>query len=365
MTRIAAENLTIETSPDRWRIYLNGDGQERLILEATRGVPLRYAALFAQRRNLPDNALPTNQIKQVILGWSQSDQSWHLGLLLMPDLAQQRQSRWCEIAHWFDPDSRQYAAIAEQSARALAQTLDLPFRLIPPQIETVKTPIIAQLPALPLKCGLWTADRDGENIVFTLSQRWTYTKLGRIIWYSFWAVIYVLLSVATLTTRLALPNSGAMLPNPQVLPYLGLGTAVILLLIVLYGIYEIRTTPNRLVIASDDQTISAYRDGHQRWQYSVDDMVSIYVSQVVGQRGNRRIVYHGEINLQLPNGRFHSVLVQTEEEERIERNSRDEKLREEITALDAAQIDTDLQAAALYIAQTLGDVPVWYDQRTQ
>lgn len=365
MTRIAAENLTIETSPDRWRIYLNGDGQERLILEANRGYPLRYAALFAQRRNLPDNTLPMDQIKQVILGWSQSDQSWHLGLLLMPELAQQRHSRWCEIAHWFDPDSRQYAVLAEQSGRALAETLDRPFRLIPPQTETVKTPIVAQLPALPLKFGLWTADREGENIVLSLSQRWTVSKIGRILWYGFWAVIYVLLSVATLTTRLALPNSGAMLPNPQILPYLGLATAFILLLIILYGIYEIRTTPNRLVIAPEDQTISAYRDGDRRWHYAATDLQSIFVSQVVGQRGNRRIVYHGEINLQFPNGRFHSLIIQTEEEERIERGARAENLREEIIPLTTTQIDTDLQAASLYIAEGLGALPIWYDQRTQ
>jgi hypothetical protein len=364
MTRIpAAENLTIDYTPDRWRLYLNGDIQERLIVEAAPGRGLRYASGFGERRRLPSGALQPDAIKQVVLGWSNSDQAWHLGLVLTPELAESRGSRWCEIARWDDPHANEFAGMAEAAGRQLSTALDRPFRFIAPAVPTV--PIVKELPPLPLKCGIWTLESAGEGLRFVRSPRWMLTRITRVLWYTFWVVVYVVLSVATLTTELALPNSGTMLPNPKILPYLGLGAAFVLLLIVLKNLFDILTQPGQIIIDAAARTVTARRGGNRRWQVTANDIQSIYVSQVTGKRGRKRTVYHGEINLQVGEKQFRNVIVQDQEEERLEK-SKDEKVPEEaITLLTANEVDTTLQAAGVYMANTLGGLPCYYDQRIQ
>lgn len=367
MTRIpAAENLTVDYTPDRWRLYLNGNTQERLIVEAAPGRSLRYASGFAERRRLPTGTLPAAAVKQVVLGWSISDQAWHLGLVLMPELAEKRGSRWCEIARWNDPDGNEFAAQAEVAARGLSNSLQRPFRLIPPTVEReVIAPQVRELPALPLKCGIWKVERNGERLEFVRTQRWMVSRVFRVLWYSFWAVVYIVLSVATLTTELALPNSGTMLPNPEILPLLGLAAAVVLVLIIIKNLFDILTQPGKIVADPVTRTVTALRGSTRRWQVDADDILSIYVTQVAGKRGRKRTVYHGELNLQVGDKKFRNVIVQDQEEERLEKQEKDERLKEEITILDPNKVDTDLQAAGVYLAKTLGDLPCYYDQRVQ
>jgi hypothetical protein len=368
MTRIpAAENLTIDYTPERWRLFLNGSTQERLIVEAAPGRSLRYASGFAERRRLPVGTLPQAQIKQVVLGWSNSDGAWHLGLVLTPEIAQQRGSRWCEIARWDDPNANTYLTVAETAGRGLSTALDRPFRLIPPVTEDEITPEVRELPALPLKCGIWMLERQGERLQFIRSQRWIMSRVLRVLWYSFWVVVYIVLSVATLTTELALPNSGTMLPNPAILPYLGLVTAFVLVLIIIKNLFDILTQPGRIMIDPESRTIAAFRGNTLRWSLNGDDIQSVYVSQVTGKRGKKRSIYHGEINLQVGDEKFRNVIVQDQEEERVEKEKLDKNtpLKEEILALTPYQIDTDLQAAGLHIAASLGDLPCYYDQHVQ
>lgn len=369
MTRIAAaDNLTIDYTPERWRLSLNGEFQERVVAEAAPGRPLRYIPGFADRRRLPPEALDREQIKQVVLGWSGSDQAWHLGLLLMPDLAEQRGSRWCEIARWQDPAATEYAAAAEHAGRALADALNRTFRLIPPQVQRESAPARLALPALPLKVGIWTLNRegDGETLALTRHSRWLIARLLRIGWYGLWMVVYVVLSVATLTVKLALPNSGTLLPNPAVLPLLGLATGLILFVLILKNLLDILVQPGRIVLDPVNRTIAAYTGSTRRWMFRADQLQAVYVSQVMGKRRNRRVVYHGEINLQLDERQFHPVIVQENEEERLERSATGEKaLHQDVLPLEVAGIDTDMQAAGLHIARALGDLPCWYDQRVQ
>lgn len=377
MTRIpAAENLTIDYTPERWRLYLNGDVQERLIAEAAPGRSLRYANGFAERRRLPAGALPSAAIKQVVLGWSTNDQAWHLGLLLSADLAEQRGSRWCELARWEDPSASEFALIAETAGRGLSAALERPFRVISPGGEA-PLPQPRDLPALPLKSGLWTLEHSEQysgGLEFVRSPRWMVSRVVRVLWYTFWMVVYIVLSVATLTTELALPNSGTMLPNPAILPYLGLGAAFILLLIILKNLFDMLTKPGRITIDPEVQLVSAWRGSTIRWQLTADEIQSVYVSQVANRRGRKYTIYHGEINLQNGEKRFRNVLVQDQEEERVDppasqvrkrQSDDDAALEDGVTALTLYNFDTDLQAAGLYIAQTLGNLPCYYDQRVQ
>ncbi|MBC8170313.1 MAG: hypothetical protein H7X77_01515 [Anaerolineae bacterium] len=366
MTRIStSENLTIDYTPAYWRLSMNGDLQERTIIEASPGRALRYVNGFAERRRLPGESLPGHLIKQVVLGWSDGDQSWHLGLLLTSELAQQRGSRWCELARWYDPDTIEYATAAEHAARALSQALDRPFRLIPPVGQAYVEPEIRELPALPLKCGIWKMEREGDQLQLVRAPNWLYSRALRVIWYTFWAVIYLILSIATLTTKLALPNSGTLLPNPRLLPLLGLGAAAVLLIIVLKNLFDIFTQTDKIVIDPVGRTITARRGSSTRWQFAADQLQAVYVSQVVGRRRLKRTVYHGEINLQTSDQKFRGVIVQDREEERLEKSAKETPLRAEVIPLTANEVDTDLQAAAVYIATALGNLPCLYDQRVQ
>ena len=121
MDRIsAAGNLTIEVKPESWRLIVNGNSQERVLVEVSPGEPIRYIPTFAAKRRLPDTGkLPIENIQRVVLGWSNEDESWHLGLLLTPELASARGSRWCEIARWPDPDVNVFSDIAHTLADQL------------------------------------------------------------------------------------------------------------------------------------------------------------------------------------------------------------------------------------------------------
>ncbi|MBC8098522.1 MAG: hypothetical protein H7Y11_03705 [Armatimonadetes bacterium] len=366
MTNIAtAENLSIEYTAQYWRLYLNGDIQPRLLLEAAPGRALRYTGSFAQKRRLPAAELQPYSIKQVVLGWSEGDQAWHLGLLLEPDLAAQRGSRWCELANWQSSDSTQYAAVAEQAARALATTLDQPFRIIAPPALGEITPQVRELPALPLKCGIWKLERDGDSLQLTRSNQWLNARISRVLWYAFWGTVYVVLAGATLTVKLALPNSGLMLPNPRILPLVGLGAGVILLLLSAKNIRDILAQPGKFTVNPALQTITAWRGGAVQWQLASHQLRSVYVSQLVNRRGKKRTLHYGEINLQTDARAFQNLMVQEQEEERPEHAKQAYPPRTEIIPLTASEVDTDLQAAAVYMAQALGGLPCWYDQRVQ
>ena len=102
----AAENITIEMEYEYWRLLQNGAEEPHVLVEARSGKPLNYIEEFASTRRLPETgSLPVNYIQRVVLGWSNVDKSWHLGLLLESELAQMRGSRWCEMAHWPDPST--------------------------------------------------------------------------------------------------------------------------------------------------------------------------------------------------------------------------------------------------------------------
>lgn len=355
MDRIsAAGNILIEMNPESWRLIVNGDGQEQVLVEAIPGQPLHYLPVFAQKRRLPDNgALTDKQVNRVVLGWSQQDESWHLGLMLAPELSALRGSRWCEMARWPDPDTNVFNDLATRAGRSLAGVLGCPFNLIMPQPGMVETSPPPPLPSLPLHFELWTLEKGEHRLQFCRAGKWARTQVTRILWYVLLVVIYVALSVLTLQGTIALPK-------PEFLPYLGLAVAALLIIAILYLFYQLLTYPNRMVVYPASRIIAALKGNNVRWQLKPEDYQAIYVSQVIGKKGKKTVAHYGELNVLLSNGRFRFLLNAGEDDDLRQ----PEETGDLLVELKQEDVHTDLQAAGLYVAQALG-VPCRYDRRAR
>jgi len=377
MTQIlASNNLTVDFSYDRWRLIQQQDGEEpKLIAEVQPNSDFRYDKYFATTRQLPaEGEVARDDISQVVLGWSYETDAWQLGMTLSPRLATSRSSRWCELVRFVDPDLSVHEYDAKAVGQALADVLGKPFQNVPPSQPPAPEPI--PLPDLPLDVGIWTlqrvmtseglTSREGE-VHLIRSKQWVSEKIRKILWYAFWVVVYIWVSTATMTSDLALPNAGTLLPDPKILPYLGLGVAVLLVGLVIQQIWQLRTEPDNLIISPYERSITARRGRIVRWKINANSIQSVYVSEVVKRREKKPTVYHCELNLHLVNGSFQRVLVDDEKITDATLPNVDDMGQktqgEGVIPLDAHGVTTRLQAFALHIAECLGELPTWYDLR--
>jgi hypothetical protein len=357
MERIsAAEQMLIEMSDTGWRLISNGSQEPRVIFEAASGRALHYLPDFATTRRLPKGgSLPVEYIQRIVLGWSASDESWHLGLMLASELAQARGSRWCEIARWPDPHTTTFSEIAGRAGRNLAQVTTRPFSLVPPQ------PVEAQpertLTELPISLGDdWTLERDeGGSLQLVYNRRWARVALRRVVWYSLWTAVYLLLVYLTLTSNIAPPT-------PVFLPYLGIFSALILIALVFKNLLRLLRQVTHVVMDEQRREIHGMHGRRILWSLDQHEIRSVYASQVIGRRRGRAAApQYGEINLLLANNKFRFLLGC---EEINEQEMEDDGAGDGVFRLSNENYNTDLQAAGLYIAQAL-DVPAWYDRRPQ
>ena len=162
-----------------------------------------------------------------------------------------------------------------------------------------------------------------------------------------------------------------MLPNPEYLPYIGLATAALLAGMALYLLYRLRTTPNRILIDGETHQVAGLRGEKERWTKSGNNLCDVYTTQVVKEKRDKRTIYHGEINLRQTNGDFYCLLQNPDQEEEkipVDKTADGKKAVESedmISALTPWDTLSNLQAAGLHIAKTLGDMPCWYDRRNQ
>jgi hypothetical protein len=365
MNRISAtDNIIIHTQADRWQMRINTDFVENvqgdgLLLEAAVDQPLRYTSVFARTRQLPKSgSLPVRYVQRVVLGWSWEDEAWHLGLLFEPPLSQVRGSRWCELAQWPDPEKDVFKDLAEDAGRTLARVIGRPFNIVTAQARYDVEPQALPLPPLPLALSQWQFEREPNGwLTFVRDPAWTRERVRRVLWYSLWTVVYILLAVATLVSDIALPR-------PEFLPYVGLVTAVLLVGLVGYSLYELVRKPRRIVVdPSTHQIWGTNSDGRGKpiWRMGRESIDSIYVSQVIRQkRDETPLMQYGEINLRLTNGDFYYLLNQDDI------IPLDGKMRlngqEAVVPLNSEEMQTAFQAAAAYMGEAL-NVPVWYDHR--
>lgn len=375
MNRISAgSNLSIDMKQEHWRLLTNGDGMEKVLVEAKPGQPLRYVATFGTQRRLPHNGtLSLDEVDRVVLGWSNRDESWHLGLMLKPELAQSRGSRWCGLAFWPDPDTDLYRDIAARAGETLAQKMERPFTLIPPRVGDAApaygtayahwSPAAASPPEPPFKIDHWTLRRttDPMQLELKLSSAWGRARLLRVAWYILWAGVFVALSVTSL-------SAGIALPQPEFLPYAGLVGAAFLILLSLSTLIGAIRRVKRIEIDGRSLTIRGMRGRRARWSYSADELNSVYATLVLTKASRRkrtRHAHYGELNLCKHDGTFHTVIAQGQTDEKLplmEGIPPEVANAEQIIPLTAQIAYTRLQAAALLIAQTL-QLPVQYDQR--
>lgn len=378
MPRIAVSaNSLVDYSPDRWRlIQVDDPAAPKLIVEAKAGLPFRYNGYFAVSRDLPEagEILPAD-LGQVVLGWSKGTSSWQLGVTLSPEISLARSSRWFELLRFTNPDAGAHEAAAIQLGTALAKTLDIPFAssASAAALESEPAPEPILLEPLPLGLGLWrlteTEEKRGADGELRLlrEKRWLRAKQRQIAWYALLIAVYLWVSIATLTSELGLPIAGTLIPNPAWLPYLGLVVAVLLLLAIGRLILIVLREPDAIVINPYEKTISANRGDRQLWKLNAGGVQSVYISEVVRKRGRKPTVFHSEINLHLLDGRFMPVLVDKEKIVDALLPGRDPNAEKErpigVHVLEPEAVSTALQAAALHIADCLGELPVWYDRR--
>lgn len=360
----AANNYSVQTNGARWRLLYNN----RPLLEAApQGI--RYGKYFSQTRRLPTTGqLPRQEVVRVVLGWQRADEAWHLGLLLSDDLAAQRGSRWCEMASWPDPDVTVFQNLAETAGRNLAQSLRIPFQVIPPRTAAQPRPAQKPLPDLPLNFGLWSLQPTAQPgvVEFRRSPRWIRQHVRLIAWYALWAVVYFGVSVVTITSEIALPNAGTLLPNPQWLPFLGIATSIFFVIAIVYQLLRISLVTNRILVDGNRGSVSAWRGNNKHWERTRAEIQSVYVSELFKKHDLSHTTEHGELNLHFGGGKFHFVLKQGDAVDNSGLTNSDDRQphqKDDLRQLTADDVTTSLQAAGLHIAALIGDIPVWHDVR--
>jgi hypothetical protein len=158
----------------------------------------------------------------------------------------------------------------------------------------------------------------------------------------------------------AYPAQGRAFPRPTFLPYMGLFSAVALLGIVGYRVYQLRYSTRKIVADPTSRRVL----GHVASQTQLEAgtprrLISVCISQVVKKRNNKTMLEFGEINLRLTNGRYH-FLVKQEHPQEIDASHLTDEL--DLIPLNQIAMRTPLQSVALYLGEAL-DVPVWYDYR--
>jgi len=364
---LAAGNLIIEMSVDRWCLLANNSGHERLLVEASVGQPMHYNELFASKRHLSsDGVLSSDAIQRVVLGYSNDDDAWHLGLLLNGDLAAARGSRWCEMASWPDPDPTVFRESATHAGHALARAVGSPFNLIEPEPTISEPPVLPPPPPLrdlPLVLEDWTLEQD-EVLQLTRSPRWARGKILRIVWYALLIVAYVVMALLSLQGTLAITK-------PEFLPHVGLVVALLLLGIIVMTVGQLFRAHR--VIALEATGVTAKRGKGERWRVNQNEIEALYVSEIVNRKGKKRTIYHSEINLFLKDGTFrllvsqpHPVELKAPKDtivvEDAPKPADTTALEDGVMPLTAYMAKSDLQTAGLYIAKVL-DVEARYDRR--
>ncbi len=379
-TILAANNLTIDTDERNWRLY-NGRDLQPIVSADADG--LMYQPAFASARRLPADRLTAQNIAMVVVGWAVEDTSWHLGVLVTPEIAQSRGGRWCGLARWSDNQG----ADAQQAGQALAAMLNKPLRYVPPVERAVlpepafsdevtrpvavpETPAVeapTALPSvplmpLPISLGEWILEADLQGLLWRRSQAWRtrgliYTVLSIVL-----AVVFGLLSLGA---RLSIYAP----VQPDWLPLVGLGIAVVMLLV---GISQLLTLlrATSVLIDNRQRIVRVMRRPHRTIiQSPYEGLEYVLVSHMLTRReGNNRakteVIEYDRIwpevwiHLYSPRRGFIPVCYISLTEGRMQAGLSFEERR----LLRLTEIDTPAHHAAMHMAEMIG-IPAYVEER--
>ncbi len=385
---IAANNLTIHIDDDVWRLF-NGRSDDSPPLVEAKGDGLSYGPAFATARRLsPDGHLSPDHIAMVVVGWAVEDSSWHLGLMVTPDIAQTRGGRWCGLARWDDHDGSD----AERAGTALATALNKPFRYVPPVshpqpvteeavaeedaedtatsveqhvIETPTAPPEPELPpvlpmSLPISIGEWVLEEHPQGLLWTHPKAWRTRTL-----------IYGLLSLG-LALIFALLSLGAKLSiyapvQPDWLPLIGLGIAIVMLGAAIWQLLTLARAAS--VLVDNRQRLIRVMRGKRRIvvQSPYEGIEYLLISHVLSRReaspshdpiAYDRIWPEVWIHLYSPRRGFINICYTGHTEGRV----RSGLSLVERRPLNLAEIDTPAHHAAHIMAEMIG-VPAFVEAR--
>jgi hypothetical protein len=382
---LAANNLTISIEDGNWRLY-NGRGDESAPIVEAAPDGLRYGPSFASARRLSaDGRLPAQSIATVVVGWAVEDSSWHLGVLVTPEVARTRGGRWCALARWDSYQGDQ----AERAGAALAATLDKPFRLVPPPETAQPAPSAEQPPAplapwpstpaetpaaypappveapalmpLPIELGEWVLQEDLLGLRWVRGQSWRTRTL-----------LYALFSLGLGVVFGALSLGARLSPFAPVQPdYLPLVGLVISAIVILIGLWQIVTLLRATsVLIDNQQKIVRVMRGKRRVivQSPYEGLEYILVSHVLSRRDrgsgemNRtvydRILAETWIHLYSPRRGFIPICYAEHTEGRIRTGQSFDQRR----LLNLGEIDTPAHHAAVIMAEMIG-IPAYVEER--
>jgi hypothetical protein len=382
---LAANNLTISTEDRNWRLF-NGRGDESAPIVEALPDGLRYGPAFASARRLSaDGRLPAQSIATVVVGWAVEDSSWHLGVLVTPDVARTRGGRWCALARWDNYQGDQ----AERAGAALAATLDKPFRFVPPPemaqpalpVEQASAPVTtwpsapAEMPALypappieapalmplPIELGEWILQEDLLGLRWVRVQSWRTRTL-----------LYALFSLGLGIVFGALSLGARFSPFAPVQPdYLPLVGLVISAVVILIGLWQLVTLLRATsVLIDNQQKLVRVMRGKRRVivQSPYEGLEYILVSHVLSRRDrssaemNRvaydRILAETWLHLYSPRRGFIPICYAEHTEGRIRSGLAFDQRR----SLSLGEIDTPAHHAATIMAEMIG-IPAYVEER--
>ncbi|MCS6872041.1 MAG: hypothetical protein NZ571_11350 [Anaerolineae bacterium] len=284
-TVIAADNLTIRYDSTRWYLY-NGQGESEPPAVSAAPSGMTYTPAFAASRRLPESGfLSTDQVMLVALGYAEEDSAWHLGVMLTPEAALGRGSRWCGLARW-KPEA---AAEAEPTARALAALWEKPFKLIPPSSPAAPPLPIAEpepqpsapeltLMPLPIRADDWEFRATEGAYILRHSPEWRRGLLMRMIFFALLSPLFAVLSIGALTTPFA-PVS------PEWLPFAGLGIAVLLAGLSIWQLTALRHETSVVIDLRNQLVRLTNRRGTRtRLQFPYESAEYVLISHIVNRR---------------------------------------------------------------------------------
>jgi hypothetical protein len=402
-TIVTTNNLTINIENDSWSL-LNGQANNAPPVVQAREDGLTYRPAFATARRLsPDGHLPADQIAMVVVGWAVEDSSWHLGIMVTPDVAQTRGGRWCGLARWPNHE----ADAAKEAGEALAATLHKPFRLVPPTENEQPTggfapvtPLEATAPMppatlpeveheppvplmpLPISLGEWILEQDDEDLICQHSKTWRNRAMLNAVFFVVLTLIFGALSFGSHFSPFAPVQ-------PEWLPYVGFVLTILLAALAVRQIFLILRATTVLIDNHERviRVMRGYRNRQRKMGRTLllspyEGIEYVLVSHVLSRRETAteydRIWPEVWIHLYSPRRGFIAVCYVSEVQGKMRSSdlpqSSDEdavirrgprltgKSFETRRALDLHEIDTPAHHAALHIAELIG-VPAYAEGR--